>query len=70
VHASSLARTSLDLLSAARKLAGRAEIEVDPRVFIMGWSQKRYRVGNVLSLRCPTMPARPDPSNAASRSFG
>jgi acetyl esterase/lipase len=39
VHASSLARTSLDLLRAARELAARKEVEVDPRVFITGWSE-------------------------------
>jgi acetyl esterase/lipase len=39
VHAPSLARTSLDLLRAARELAARKEVEVDPRVFITGWSE-------------------------------
>jgi acetyl esterase/lipase len=39
VHAPSLARTSLDLLRAARELAARKEVEVAPRVFITGWSE-------------------------------
>jgi acetyl esterase/lipase len=39
VHAPSLARTSLDLLRAARELAAREGVEVDPRVFIAGWSE-------------------------------
>jgi fermentation-respiration switch protein FrsA (DUF1100 family) len=39
VHAPSLTRTSLDLLRAARELAARKEVEVDPRVFITGWSE-------------------------------
>jgi acetyl esterase/lipase len=39
VHAPSLARTSLDVLRAARELAARKEVEVDPRVFITGWSE-------------------------------
>jgi hypothetical protein len=39
VHASSLAQSSLDLLRAARELATRKGVEVEPRVFITGWSE-------------------------------
>jgi acetyl esterase/lipase len=39
VHAPSLARTSLDLLRAARELAARNGVEVAPQVFITGWSE-------------------------------
>src|SRR5262249_25833139 len=39
VHAQSLAQTSLDLLRAARELAAQKSVEVDPRVFITGWSE-------------------------------
>jgi dienelactone hydrolase len=42
VHAQSLAQTSLDLLRAARELAARKEVEVDPRVFITGWSEGAF----------------------------
>jgi dienelactone hydrolase len=39
VHTPSLARTSLDLLRAARELAARNGVEIDSRVFITGWSE-------------------------------
>jgi acetyl esterase/lipase len=39
VHAPSLARTSLDLLRAARELAARNGVALDSRVYIAGWSE-------------------------------
>jgi fermentation-respiration switch protein FrsA (DUF1100 family) len=39
VHAPSLARTSLDLLTAAREFAAQERLEIDPRLFITGWSE-------------------------------
>jgi fermentation-respiration switch protein FrsA (DUF1100 family) len=39
VHAPSLARTSLDLLIAAREFAAQRRVRIEPRVFITGWSE-------------------------------
>jgi dienelactone hydrolase len=39
VHAASLASTSLDMLRAAREFTRRKGLDLDPRVFITGWSE-------------------------------
>jgi pimeloyl-ACP methyl ester carboxylesterase len=38
-HAASLASTSLDMIRAAREFARREHLELDPHVFITGWSE-------------------------------
>jgi pimeloyl-ACP methyl ester carboxylesterase len=39
MHAPSLAWTALDMLRAAREFIRRKSIEMDPRVFVTGWSE-------------------------------
>jgi len=39
VHVASLASTSLDMLRAAREFARQKALDLDPRVFITGWSE-------------------------------
>lgn len=39
MHAASLGWTSLDMLRAARELARQRRLDLDPRVFITGWSE-------------------------------
>jgi dienelactone hydrolase len=39
MHAASLGRTSLDMLRAAQEFARQGQLELDPRVFVTGWSE-------------------------------
>jgi hypothetical protein len=59
VHASSLARTSLDLLRAARELAARNGVALNSRVYITGWSEGGW----------PAWPSTSSSRTPAGRSF-